>query len=206
MNGGPSHVDTFDHKPALATHAGQRPDEIDKLKTENPTGGLLPSAFKFRRYGESGLEISELYEHTAQFADDMCVIHSMHTDIPNHEPSMFMMNSGHLQAVRPSYGSWLQYGLGNENENLPGYVVLCPGLPVNGAANWSNRFLPGIYQGTHLNLPTDFKPDDVMPHLANRRLPASAQRRQLDFIQRMNAEHRAQRPEEGTSGSSHRLV
>ena len=197
MNGGPSHVDTFDHKPALATHAGQRPDEIDKLKTENPTGGLLPSAFKFRRYGESGLEISELYEHTAQFADDMCVIHSMHTDIPNHEPSMFMMNSGHLQAVRPSYGSWLQYGLGNENENLPGYVVLCPGLPVNGAANWSNRFLPGIYQGTHLNLPTDFKPDDVMPHLANRRLPASAQRRQLDFIQRMNAEHRAQRPEEG---------
>lgn len=108
-----------------------------------------------------------------------------------------MMNSGHLQAVRPSYGSWLLYGLGNENENLPGYVVLCPGLPVNGAANWSNRFLPGVYQGTHLNLPTDFQPAEVIPHLSNRRLPSKDQRRQLDLIQRMNAEHHVQRPDEG---------
>ena len=166
MNGGPSHVDTFDPKPALKTHAGQRPESTSDLKTENNTGGLMPSPFKFPRHGQSGLEISELYGETARFADDICVIRSMYTDVPNHEPSMFLMNSGHVQAIRPSYGSWLLYGLGTENQNLPGYVVLCPGLPVNGAANWSNRFLPGVYQGCHLKLPNDFRPADVIPHLA----------------------------------------
>jgi hypothetical protein len=189
MNGGPSQVDTFDPKPALAKHAGQRPPSTADLKTENNTGGLLPSPFKFPRRGQSGLQISELYQETGRFADDLCVIRSMYTDVPNHEPSMFMMNSGHVQAIRPSYGSWLLYGLGAENQNLPGYVVLCPGLPVNGAANWSNRFLPGVYQGCHLNLPTDFRPQQVMPHLANAQLSAAAQRRQLDLIQQMNAQH-----------------
>ncbi len=196
MNGGPSQVDTFDPKPALKTHAGNRPSSIAELKTENKTGGLMPSPFQFKRYGSSGLEISELYRHTAQFADDLCVIRSMYTDIPNHEPSMFMMNSGHVQAVRPSYGSWLLYGLGSDNANLPGYVVLCPGLPVNGAANWSNRFLPGVFQGTHLKLPTDFKPHDVIPHLTNPSLSLGSQRRQLDLIQRLNAAHAADRPGE----------
>ena len=196
MNGGPSQVDTFDPKQALKTHAGKRPSSISELKTENKTGGLMPSPFQFKRYGESGLQISELYNHTAEFADDLCVIRSMYTDIPNHEPSMFMMNSGHVQAIRPSYGSWLLYGLGSDNANLPGYVVLCPGLPVNGAANWSNRFLPGAHQGTHLKLPTDFQPHDVIPHLANKELSPTAQRRQLDLIQRMNAAHAADRPGE----------
>ena len=196
MNGGPSQVDTFDPKPALLSHAGERPEATQDLKTENNTGGLMPSPFKFRRYGQSGLQISELYQHTAQFADDLCVIRSMYTDIPNHEPSMFLMNSGHVQAVRPSYGSWLLYGLGTENQNLPGYVVLCPGLPVNGAANWSNRFLPGVYQGCHLNLPTTFKPAQVIPHLASGKLSSSSQRRQLDLIQQMNAVHLADRPHE----------
>jgi len=102
---------------------------------------------------------------------------------------MFMMNSGHVQSVRPSYGSWLLYGLGTENQNLPGYVVLGPGHPVNGAANWSNRFLPGIYQGTHLDLRPDFEPRSVIPHLANGQLSTSAQRRQLDLIQHMNRQH-----------------
>ncbi len=197
MNGGPSQVDTFDPKPALKTHAGQRPPGTADLKTENATGGLMPSPFKFNRSGRSGLEISELYEQTARFADDICVIRSMYTDVPNHEPSMFLMNSGHVQAIRPSYGSWLLYGLGTENQNLPGYVVLCPGLPVNGAANWSNRFLPGVYQGCHLKLPTDFNPAEVIPYLANRELSAGSQRRQLDLIQRMNALHAARRANEG---------
>jgi hypothetical protein len=196
MNGGPSQVDTFDPKPALATHAGERPESTAGLKTENDTGGLMPSPFKFPRYGEAGLPISELYDHTARFADDICVIRSMFTDVPNHEPSMFLMNSGHVQAIRPSYGSWLLYGLGTENRNLPGYVVLCPGLPVNGAANWSNRFLPGVFQGCHLNLPTDFRPAEVIPHLANPQLSTTSQRRQLDLIQRMNASHADARPGE----------
>ncbi len=186
MNGGPSQVDTFDPKPALATYRGQRPASIANLRTENATVGLRPSPFKFPRCGQSGLPISEIYPNVARFADDLCVIRSMYTDIPNHEPSMFMMNSGHLQALRPSYGSWLQYGLGTENQNLPGYIVMCPGLPVNGAANWSNRFLPGIYQGCHLNLPINYNPRTVLPYLQNQNLSADSQRRQLDFIQRLN--------------------
>jgi hypothetical protein len=187
MNGGPSQVDTFDPKPALATYQGQRPASIASLRTENATVGLRPSPFKFPRCGQSGLPISEIYPNVARFADDLCVIRSMYTDIPNHEPSMFMMNSGHVQALRPSYGSWLQYGLGTENQNLPGYIVLAPGLPVNGAANWSNRFLPGIYQGCHINLPVDYDPRTVLPFLQNQHLSAPTQRRQLDFIQRLNA-------------------
>lgn len=187
MNGGPSQVDTFDPKPALATYQGQRPASIANLRTENGTGGLLPSPFKFPRCGQSGLPISDLYPHLAKHADDLCVIRSMYTDIPNHEPSMFMMNSGHLQALRPSYGSWMVYGLGTENQNLPGYIVLAPGLPVNGAANWSNRFLPGIYQGCHINLPVNFDPRTVLPFLQNQHLSTDSQRRQLDFLQRLNA-------------------
>jgi hypothetical protein len=193
MNGGPSQVDTFDPKPALARFAGQRPASIANYRTENATVGLRPSPFKFPRCGQSGLEISEIFPNIAKFADDLCVIRSMHTDIPNHEPSMFMMNSGHLQALRPSYGSWLQYGLGNENQNLPGYIVLCPGLPVNGAANWSNRFLPGVYQGCHINLPIDYDARTVLPYLQNHHLSPDTQRRQLDFIQRLNAMQAARR-------------
>jgi Protein of unknown function (DUF1501) len=186
MNGGPSQVDTFDPKPALARYQGQRPASIANLRTENNTGGLMPSPFKFVRSGQSGLPISEIFPELAKCADDLCVIRSMHTNVPNHEPSMFMMNSGHVQSVRPSYGSWLVYGLGTENQNLPGYVVLGPGHPVNGAANWSNRFLPGIYQGTHLDLRSNFEPRSVIPHLANAQLSTASQRRQLDLIQQMN--------------------
>ncbi len=187
MNGGPSQVDTFDPKPALARFAGQRPASIAGYRTENATVGLRPSPFKFPRCGQSGLPISEIFPNVAKFADDLCVIRSMHTDIPNHEPSMFMMNSGHLQALRPSYGSWLLYGLGTENQNLPGYIVLCPGLPVNGAANWSSRFLPGVYQGCHMNLPIDYDARTVLPYLQNQHVSPETQRRQLDFIQRLNA-------------------
>jgi hypothetical protein len=187
MNGGPSQVDTFDPKPALARYSGQRPARIANYRTENQTVGLRPSPFKFPRSGKAGLQISEIFPNVARFADDLCVVRSMYTDIPNHEPSMFMMNSGHVQALRPSYGSWLLYGLGTENQNLPGYVVLCPGLPVNGAANWSSRFLPGVYQGCHMNLPIDFDPRTALPFLQNQHLSQEAQRRQLDFIQRLNS-------------------
>jgi hypothetical protein len=193
MNGGPSQVDTFDPKPALAVYQGQRPASIAGLCTENQTVGLRPSPFKFPRQGKSGLQVSEIYPRVGKFADDLCVIRSMYTDIPNHEPSMFMMNSGHVQALRPSYGSWLLYGLGTDNQNLPGYIVLCPGLPVNGAANWSNRFLPGIFQGCHLNLPVGYDPGTVLPFLRNEQLSSGSQRRQLDYVQRLNSLHAAGR-------------
>lgn len=178
MNGGPSHVDTFDPKPELKKQEGK----------PGPGGNYLPSPFKFNRYGHSGIEISELFPHVSQCADDLCVIRSMYTSTPNHEPGLFMMNSGNQQPIRPSLGSWLTYGLGSENQNLPGFVVMCPGKPVVGPALWSNSFLPGIYQGTHVNN-SQLDPENVIGHLKNRALDKNAQRRMLDFMQAMNQKH-----------------
>ncbi|HEY7311426.1 MAG TPA: DUF1501 domain-containing protein [Gemmataceae bacterium] len=189
MNGGPSQVDTFDPKPALAKYAGQSKEGTTRQKA---AGKLLPSPFKFQKYGQSGIEVSELYPHVAGCIDDICVIRSMHTNTPNHEPSLLMMNSGETQPTRPSMGSWLSYGLGSENQNLPGYVVLCPGKPVVGPQLWSNSFLPGIYQGTHINN-SRVDPKSVIEHVANRHLPRDSQRRQLDLLQQMNAAHLQQR-------------
>ncbi len=182
MNGGPSHVDTFDHKPALKEQEGK----------SGPGGKFMPSPFKFTKHGESGLEISEIYPHLSHCADDLCVIRSMHTTTPNHEPGLFMMNSGAQQPIRPSLGSWLTYGLGSENQNLPGYVVLCPGKPVVGPALWGNSFLPGIYQGTHINN-SKIDPKQVIGHLNNKHLAAPEQRQVLNILQAMNEKHLAAR-------------
>ena len=147
-NGGPSHVDTFDPKPALAKFAGKALP-IDNYKTERKTGNAFPSMFKFAKYGQSGLEVSELFKHTAQSADDLCVIRSMHADVPNHEPSLLLLNCGEARLVRPSMGSWLTYGLGSENQNMPGFIAMCPGgYPIQESQNWQAGFLPGVYQGT----------------------------------------------------------
>lgn len=187
MNGGPSQVDTFDPKPMLEKYHGQRPPASD-LKTERRTGGLMKSPFKFLRRGESGLPVSEIYPEVGQCIDDICVIRSMHTDIPNHEPSLFMMNSGIIQPTRPSMGSWLCYGLGTENQNLPGFVVLCPGKPVVGPQLWSNSFLPGVYQGCHIHN-GNMDPKRVIPHINNTYLSRDSQRMQLDLMTRLNRSH-----------------
>jgi hypothetical protein len=192
MNGGPSQVDTFDPKPALEKYNGQRPPGAD-LKTERKTGGLLKSPFKFRKYGESGIEVSDLFPHIGECIDDICVIRSMHTNIPNHEPSLLMMNSGETQPTRPAMGSWLLYGLGTENQNLPGFVVLCPGKPVVGPQLWSNSFLPGIFQGTHINHSGGVDPKKVIRHISNQNLTPAAQRQQLDLLKKMNELHLARR-------------
>ncbi|MHB1423295.1 MAG: DUF1501 domain-containing protein [Gemmataceae bacterium] len=189
MNGGPSQVDTFDPKPALVKYAGQAKDGTTR---QNAAGKLLPSPFQFHKHGQSGIEVSELFPHIARCIDDICVIRSMHTNTPNHEPSLLMMNSGETQPTRPSMGSWLCYGLGSDNQNLPGYVVLCPGKPVVGPQLWSNSFLPGIFQGTHINN-RRVDPKSVIEHVANRYLPRGAQRRQLDLLQQMNAAHLQER-------------
>ena len=191
MNGGPSQVDTFDPKPALDRYDGQRPPSAD-LKTERKTGGLMKSPFKFQKYGESGIEVSEIFPEVASCIDDICVIRSMHTNIPNHEPSLLMMNSGETQPTRPSMGSWLMYGLGTENQNLPGFVVLCPGKPVVGPQLWGNSFLPGIFQGTHINN-AKLNPKEVIRHINNQHLDRSAQREQLDLLKQMNEMHLAER-------------
>lgn len=182
MNGGPSHVDTFDYKPALKEKEGQ----------PGPGGKFMPTPFKFDKFGQSGIEVSELYPHLSRQVDDLCVIRSMHTTTPNHEPGLFMMNSGAQQPIRPSLGSWLTYGLGSENQNLPGYVVLCPGKPVVGPALWGNSFLPGIYQGTHINN-AKIDPKNVIGHLNNQYLSSPQQRRMLDVMQAMNERHLASR-------------
>jgi len=191
MNGGPSQVDTFDPKPALEKYDGQRPPGAN-LKTERQTGGLMKSPFKFSRHGQSGLEISEIFPHLSGCADDLCVIRSMHTNIPNHEPSLLMMTSGETQPTRPSMGSWLLYGLGTENQNLPGFVVLCPGKPVVGPALWGNRFLPGIFQGAQINN-SSMDPQNVIRDISNTQVSRPAQREQLDLMKRMNELHLARR-------------
>lgn len=192
MNGGPSQVDTFDPKPALKKYNGQRPPAAN-LKTERKTGGLLMSPFQFRKYGESGIEVSDLFPNVGECIDDICVIRSMHTNIPNHEPSLLMMNSGETQPTRPAMGSWLLYGLGTENQNLPGFVVLCPGKPVVGPQLWSNSFLPGIFQGTHINHAKNVDPKKVIRYISNAYLTKTAQREQLDLLKKMNELHLARR-------------
>src|SRR5947209_8131454 len=151
MNGGLSHVDSFDPKPMLAKFDGQ-PLPGGDIKTERRTGELMKSPFQFKKYGQCGMDVSELWPHLGEVADDICWIRSVYTDIPNHEPSCLMLNTGANQAGRPSVGAWLTYGLGTENQNLPGYVVLCPDVPTTaGPPLWGNGFQPAINQGTFIS-------------------------------------------------------
>ena len=188
LNGGPSQVDTFDPKPALARYAGKSLPET--LRTERRTGVAFPSPFQFQRHGESGLEFSELFARTAEHADDIAVIRSMHAQVPNHEPSLMLMNCGDSVQARPSLGSWLMYGIGSENKNLPGFIAMCPGgLPIKDNENWQSAFLPGSYQGTYI----DSKPKDtqrLIENIEHPQIASSDQRRQLDLLSRWNARHR----------------
>lgn len=186
MNGGMSHVDTFDPKPMLARHNGQ-PMPGGAPKTERSTGSLFASPFTFRKHGESGIEVSEIFPRVGQLADDFCFIRSMWTEVPNHEPSLFMFNTGTIQPGRPSLGSWLMYGLGSENRNLPGFVVLCPGMPVVGSPLWSSAFLPAVFQGTFLKN-TDADPYQLIRNI-ERKEPLETQRRQVDLLAALNREH-----------------
>ena len=189
MPGGPSQVDTFDYKPELAKHQGQRPQLVDRKSLRNTKNGLMPSPFGFKQYGECGKWVSDIFPHVAKQVDDICFIHSMHTDIPEHAGAILMMNLGHLQPSRPSMGSWLVYGLGTENQNLPGFVAMSPrARPRCKLANWGNAFLPGAYSGTYINI-AEMKPDRILPNLQNRYLPRAEQRKQADLLKRLNTLH-----------------
>lgn len=195
MNGGPSHVDTFDPKPELQKRSGQ-PLDGGNLKTERPTGALLGSPFKFQRYGESGIEVSELFKETAKSIDDIAVIRSMHANVPNHEPSLMLMNTGESRLIRPSVGSWLTYGLGTENQNLPAFVAMCPGgYPIKGAQNWQSGFLPGIYQGTYVDS-NNTRIEKLIENINNFRVSRDDQREQLDLLNQLNGIHRSTRTSE----------
>jgi hypothetical protein len=190
-NGGPSHVDTFDPKPALTKYAGQPLPQT--LITERKTGAAFPSPFKFQKYGESGLEISEIFAKTAQHADSIAVIRSMYAQVPNHEPSLMLMNCGDSIQPRPSVGAWALYGLGTENENLPGFIAMCPGgYPIKDAENWQAGFLPGAYQGTFLDTKHQ-ELDKLIENIAHPHVSTGVQRKQLDLLAKFNAEHLAQR-------------
>jgi hypothetical protein len=194
MNGGPSHVDTFDPKPALAVHEGETPS--DKLYKKGKTGGFMPSPFKFDTCGQSGIEVCETLPNISRVIDDCCVIRSMRTDVPNHEPALLQMHTGNVQPIRPSMGSWLLYGLGTENQNLPGYVVLRPSPRiVVGPALWSNSFLPAEFQGTSV-VTSDMRVEKLLANIRNPQLDFAQQREQLDLLSQMNHAHLASRGED----------
>jgi hypothetical protein len=192
MNGGPSHVDTFDPKPALAKYAGKLLPRAN-LRTERKTGAAFPTPFTFQKHGKSGIEVSDLFPHVASCIDDLCVIRSMHADVPNHEPSLMLMNTGEARLVRPSLGSWVTYGLGSENQNLPGFIAMCPGgYPIQETQNWQAGFLPGAYQGTYLDTRhTDL--EKLIENVRNRSLGTAEQRKQLDLLRRLNEHHKERR-------------
>jgi len=192
MNGGPFGPDFFDPKPALKKYEGQRPDAVN-LRTERKTAGLLASPFTFAPAGQSGVPVSELLPRFRQCIDDVCVLRSVHTDNPNHGPALQLINNGTIVPTRPSMGSWLLYGLGVENENLPGYIVLCPGRPVRFSILWTSAFLPGEFEGTYINH-ADLSPQKLIPYLQPTSDTSSdVQRRQLDLWRELNGEHAATR-------------
>lgn len=193
-NGGASHVDTFDPKPELTRwHGKSLPME---LKTERRTGTAFASPFRFRRYGRSGIEVSELFPHVAESVDEMVVIRSMHADVPNHEPSLLLMNCGEARLPRPSVGSWVTYGLGTENQNLPGFISMCPGgYPIQESQNWQSAFLPGIFQGNYINT-AHTKIEDLIANIRNEEISRAEQRRQLDLLHALNERHARCRNEE----------
>ena len=191
MSGGPSHVDTFDPKPRLARDNG-KPLPFAKPKLERTkTGNLLRSPFKFRKHGGAGIEVSELFPRVASCLDDVCVIRSMVADNINHNGACLQMNTGEQAFSRPALGSWLLYGLGSENQSLPGFIVISPAQPAQGAPLWSSSFLPAAYQGT---LVSDLR--NPIANLKNPEFPTARQRAQLDALGRLNELHRQGRQED----------
>lgn len=193
MHGGPSHVDLLDPKPVLSRYDGQAPPP-EVVDDERLTGNLLGSPYRFHKHGQSGLEFSETLPHIAQHADKIAVIRSMFTEHRNHEQALWMMHTGLIVAGRPSIGTWVAYGLGSENQNLPAYVVLPDprGLPVDGIRNWSSGWMPPLYQGTPFR-------SEGMPVLNLRPRtprPPTVEENRLRLLSELNAEHRSRRPDE----------
>jgi len=185
MPGGPSQIDLFDPKPILAKRAGERP-EAANLRTERTTGGLLPSPFAFKKHGQAGIEVSELLPNLANIVDDLCIVRSLYTFNPTHNPARSLMHSGNIAATRPSLGSWLDFGLGSDNENLPGFVVLNPG--GGSLAEGRCGFLPAKHQGIGFDN-SQTEPEKMIRYLQNKQLSAAEQRRQLDLVQQLNRGH-----------------
>ena len=191
LNGGLSQIDSFDPKPLVDKYDGQPMPGVTP-KTESSLGNLMRSPFTFKPYGQSGIPVSGIFPRIAGCIDDFCVIRSMHTEVPNHEPSLFMINSGAIQPGRPSMGAWITYGLGTMNRSLPGFVVLCPGVPVVGPPLWESAFLPAVYQGTHIRM-DETDPRKLIRFIENKEADPTRQRHQLDLLAKLNQQHLATR-------------
>jgi hypothetical protein len=186
MKGGPSHMDTFDYKPQLQKDDG-KPLPFEKPRVQfAPTSDLLASPWKFKRYGESGIMVSELFPHVAQCVDDLCIINSLHGTNPAHGGACLKLHTGSDVFVRPSMGSWINYGLGTENQNLPGFITICPTLAHGGTKNWSSAFLPASAAGTPLGVASETSDKARVKYVHNSRLSKQSQRLQLDLTQSLN--------------------
>ncbi|HCO24098.1 DUF1501 domain-containing protein [Gimesia maris] len=189
MKGGPSHMDTFDYKPQLQKYDG-KPLPFDKPRVQfAPTGNLLKSPWKFKQYGESGIHVSELFPNVAECVDDLCIINSLHGTNAAHGGALLKLHTGSDAFVRPSMGSWVTYGLGTENQNLPGFITICPTLAHGGVKNWSSAFLPAPYQGTPLGNAAVAAKQAQIEYIKNDFLSRKIQRKQVDFLNDLNRMH-----------------
>ena len=193
LNGGISQIDSFDYKPMLDKYDG-KPLPYETPKSQFATGNLMRSPFRFKQYGQSGAWVSEIFPRLAEIIDDICVVRSVRTDIPNHGPALMMMNTGHNLPGRPSAGSWVTYGLGTENRSLPGFIALAPNGPVLGGRLWNSAFLPAVYQGTLIS-DKETDPEKQILYLKNKQLSLSQQRRQLDLLAKLSDLHAKRRQE-----------
>jgi hypothetical protein len=192
MKGGPSHVDTFDPKPLLDRDHGKPPPfELPRV-TFAKQNNLLRSPWRFRQYGESGLPVSDLFPHVARHVDDLCILRSVHGTNPAHGGALLKLHTGSDQFVRPSMGSWVTYGLGTENENLPAFITICPTLAHGGVNNWGAAFLPAYCQGTPIGNASVGSAAAAVRYIRNDRLSRAEQRRQLDLISQLNRDHLAE--------------
>lgn len=186
MKGGPSQIDTFDYKPKLQ-QCDHKPFPFEKPRVQfAPTGDLLASPWKFKQYGESGIAVSELFPHVAQCVDDLCIINSMHGSNPAHGGACLKIHTGSDTFVRPSMGSWVTYGLGSENANLPGFITVCPTLAHGGTKNWGSAFLPARHAGTPLGNASVSSEAARVKYIHNAIQTKAVQRRQLDLTQSLN--------------------
>jgi hypothetical protein len=188
MRGGPSHLDTFDYKPRLQSDDGK---QASSRGIGFGYSKIMASPWKFTPSGKSGLYISSLFPELAKHADEMCLLRSMHTDLPAHPQAFMQMHTGSFQFIRPSMGAWTLYGLGTENENLPGFVSINPTPTNGGAQNYGSAFLPAIYQGTPIGGLRQSLERAKVANISNSRWTAKAQRAQVDFIQQLNQQRLA---------------
>ena len=198
MQGGPSHVDSFDYKPRLAKDDGKM-HEFDDARTLAKTRKIVPhrvmkEMWKFQQHGQSGLWVSELFPHTARLADDLCVLRGMHTEGIAHGPATLFLHTGSINLIRPSVGAWVNFGLGTESQNLPAFVTISPSMGNGGPRNWSNAFLPTVYQGTPVGRAGIPAAEARIRNLVNDRLPPAEQRSQFELLQALNAEQLARTP------------